>query len=147
MQLVLCNPSVSLQSQHDIQAWLCQILLFSSSCGSRLVLSVCQSVCLFVYCFASAEILDFMSQVVCAYVQVGMSISGLPEGFNPHKGIKRVFEGRRKMVESGEGVDWGFAEALAFGTLVSEGERANPKACSAARTHCSSAFGDDSSAE
>ena len=50
-----------------------------------------------------------------------MSISSLPEGFNPHKGIKRVFEGRRKMVESGEGVDWGFAEALAFGTLVSEG--------------------------
>ena len=54
-------------------------------------------------------------------MQVGMSISSLPEGFNPHKGIKRVFDGRRKMVESGEGVDWGFAEALAFGTLVSEG--------------------------
>ena len=53
--------------------------------------------------------------------QVGMSISELPEGFNPHKGIKRVFEGRRKMMESGEGIDWGFAEALAFGTLVSEG--------------------------
>ena len=50
-----------------------------------------------------------------------MSISGLPEGFNPHKGIKRVFDGRRKAIESGEGVDWGFAEALAFGTLVSEG--------------------------
>ena len=50
-----------------------------------------------------------------------MSISELPEGFNPHKGIKRVFEGRRKMMESGEGIDWGFAEALAFGTLVSEG--------------------------
>ena len=50
-----------------------------------------------------------------------MSISSLPEGFSPHKGIKRVFDGRHKMVESGEGVDWGFAEALAFGTLVSEG--------------------------
>lgn len=50
-----------------------------------------------------------------------MSISSLPEGFNPHKGIKRVFDGRHKMVESGEGIDWGFAEALAFGTLVSEG--------------------------
>ena len=50
-----------------------------------------------------------------------MSISTLPEGFNPHKGIKRVFDGRRKAIESGEGVDWGFAEALAFGTLVSEG--------------------------
>lgn len=50
-----------------------------------------------------------------------MSISSLPEGFNPHKGIKRVFDGRRKAIEAGEGVDWGFAEALAFGTLVSEG--------------------------
>lgn len=59
-------------------------------------------------------------------MQVGNSISSLPEGFNPHKGIKRVFDGRRKMVESGEGVDWGFAEALAFGTLVSEGGGSNP---------------------
>jgi len=58
--------------------------------------------------------------------QVGMSISGLPEGFNPHKGIKRVFDGRRKAIETGEGVDWGFAEALAFGTLVSEGRPAEP---------------------
>lgn len=61
-----------------------------------------------------------------AFLQVGMSISGLPEGFNPHKGIKRVFDGRRKAIESGEGVDWGFAEALAFGTLVSEGRLARP---------------------
>ena len=61
-----------------------------------------------------------------ACFQVGMSISGLPEGFNPHKGIKRVFDGRRKAIESGEGVDWGFAEALAFGTLVSEGRLAGP---------------------
>ena len=59
-------------------------------------------------------------------VQVGMSISSLPEGFNPHKGIKRVFDGRRKAIETGEGVDWGFAEALAFGTLVSEGRPAEP---------------------
>ena len=62
---------------------------------------------------------------VCWFVQVGMSISTLPDGFNPHKGIKRVFESRKKMIETGEGVDWGFAEALAFGTLVSEGKHVN----------------------
>lgn len=73
--------------------------------------------------------LQVLRLCVCACVQVGIKISGLPEGFNPHKGIKRVFEGRRKMMDSGEGVDWGFAEALAFGTLVSEGERPNPQAC------------------
>ena len=66
------------------------------------------------------------SSIDLAFFQVGMSISGLPEGFNPHKGIKRVFDGRRKAIESGEGVDWGFAEALAFGTLVSEGRLAGP---------------------
>lgn len=72
--------------------------------------------------------LDFLigEPIVLVMVQVGMSISGLPEGFNPHKGIKRVFDGRRKAIESGEGVDWGFAEALAFGTLVSEGRLARP---------------------
>jgi 2-oxoglutarate dehydrogenase E1 component len=32
-----------------------------------------------------------------------------------------VYEQRRHMVESGEGIDWGFAEALAFATLLSEG--------------------------
>ena len=50
-----------------------------------------------------------------------MAIAKLPEDFNPHRGIKKVFDSRQKMVESGEGIDWGFAEALAFGTLVSEG--------------------------
>lgn len=50
-----------------------------------------------------------------------MAIAKLPEGFNPHKGIKRVFDARQKMMETEEGIDWGFAEALAFGTLVSEG--------------------------
>ena len=42
--------------------------------------------------------LDFLigEPIVLVMVQVGMSISGLPEGFNPHKGIKRVFDGRRK---------------------------------------------------
>jgi 2-oxoglutarate dehydrogenase E1 component len=35
--------------------------------------------------------------------------------------IKKVYELRRQMVESGEGIDWGFAEALAFATLLSEG--------------------------
>lgn len=50
-----------------------------------------------------------------------MAIAKLPTDFNPHRGIKKVFDSRQKMVESGEGIDWGFAEALAFGTLVSEG--------------------------
>lgn len=52
---------------------------------------------------------------------VGKLITTLPEGFTPHKGIQRVYEARRKMIETGEGVDWATAEALAFATLLVEG--------------------------
>ena len=54
--------------------------------------------------------------------QVGMAISELPKEMTPLKQLKRVYDNRREMVESGKGIDWGFAEALAFGTLLSEGD-------------------------
>eukprot|EP00899_Mesostigma_viride_P002605 jgi/Mesvir1/12345/Mv00529-RA.3 len=54
-------------------------------------------------------------------VKVGKAITTLPDWFTPHKGIKRVYEARRKMIETGTGIDWGMAEALAFGTLLVEG--------------------------
>ena len=45
-----------------------------------------------------------------------------PEGFRLHPTIqKRFLAARAKSVESGEGFDWGHGEALAFGTLLSEG--------------------------
>jgi 2-oxoglutarate dehydrogenase E1 component len=53
--------------------------------------------------------------------EVGQAITTLPETFSPHRAIAKVMESRQKMVESGEGVDWGMAEALAFGTLLAEG--------------------------
>ena len=53
---------------------------------------------------------------------MGYAITKMPEGFHLHKGVKRVYDQRRQMVESGDGVDWGMAEALAFGTLLSEGQ-------------------------
>lgn len=54
--------------------------------------------------------------------EVGRKISSIPEGFTPHRQIKKVFDKRAGMVESPESpVDWGMAEALAFGTLVAEG--------------------------
>lgn len=53
--------------------------------------------------------------------RVGMKLSEVPESFNIHKTIGRFMENRRKMIETGEGIDWGMAEALAFGTLVDEG--------------------------
>lgn len=52
---------------------------------------------------------------------VGKQISSLPATFNPHRAIKKVYEQREQMAETGEGVDWAFGEALAFGTLLTEG--------------------------
>ncbi|KAK3256664.1 hypothetical protein CYMTET_34209 [Cymbomonas tetramitiformis] len=53
--------------------------------------------------------------------KIGMGATEVPEHFNMHRAVRRVYEGRRKMIESAEGIDWAFAEALAFGTLMAEG--------------------------
>ncbi|KAL6785511.1 OGD1 [Auxenochlorella protothecoides x Auxenochlorella symbiontica] len=52
---------------------------------------------------------------------VGDVITALPASFKPHRQIAKVYENRRAMVAGEQGVDWGFAEALAFGTLLAEG--------------------------
>lgn len=52
---------------------------------------------------------------------VGKAITTLPETFKPHRAVKKIFADRFKMIETGEGVDWAVAEALAFATLLVEG--------------------------
>jgi 2-oxoglutarate dehydrogenase complex dehydrogenase (E1) component-like enzyme len=52
---------------------------------------------------------------------VGANMCKIPPTFVPHRQIAKVYEQRRKMIETGEGVDWATAEALAFGTLLAEG--------------------------
>jgi 2-oxoglutarate dehydrogenase E1 component len=54
-------------------------------------------------------------------LSVGHAITALPDTLTPHRQIKKVYEQRRAMIESGEGVDWATAEALAFATLLVEG--------------------------
>ena len=66
----------------------------------------------------------------CGCLQVGHAITKIPDDFNLHRGVKRVYDQRRQMIETGEGIDWGFAEALAFGTLISEGRSHLCHACS-----------------
>jgi 2-oxoglutarate dehydrogenase E1 component len=53
--------------------------------------------------------------------RVGTAITHVPDDFNIHPRLKRIMAARRKMVTTGEGFDWATAEAMAFGTLVSEG--------------------------
>jgi 2-oxoglutarate dehydrogenase E1 component len=55
--------------------------------------------------------------------EIGEKISSVPAEFNVHKTIGRFLEGRRKMIETGQDIDWAMGEALAFGTLVDEGAR------------------------
>ena len=52
--------------------------------------------------------------------KVVQALIKLPDGFDVHKKLRRQFERRQKMYDESR-VDWGFAEALAFGTLLMEG--------------------------
>ncbi len=52
---------------------------------------------------------------------IGTRLTEVPESLNVHRTIKRFLANRRRVVESGEGIDWATAEALAFGTLLREG--------------------------
>ncbi|WP_040524329.1 multifunctional oxoglutarate decarboxylase/oxoglutarate dehydrogenase thiamine pyrophosphate-binding subunit/dihydrolipoyllysine-residue succinyltransferase subunit [Gordonia effusa] len=51
---------------------------------------------------------------------IGDAFVNVPEGFTPHPRVKPVLERRQKMSREG-GIDWAFAELLAFGSLVQEG--------------------------
>ena len=52
--------------------------------------------------------------------EVGAALTTAPPNFNIHSKIKRQLEAKKQMFESGEGIDWATAEALAFGTLLVE---------------------------
>ena len=54
---------------------------------------------------------------------VGAAITRLPGRLSVHRTIARVFENRKKAIESGTNIDWATAEALAFGSLLNEGTR------------------------
>lgn len=53
--------------------------------------------------------------------EVGEAITMVPEGHRVNAKIGRLMEQRGRMARGEEPVDWAFAEALAFGTLLREG--------------------------
>ena len=53
--------------------------------------------------------------------QVGTAITRAPEDFDLHKTVARQLDSKAQMLATGKGVDWATAEALAFGSLVTEG--------------------------
>ena len=52
---------------------------------------------------------------------VGDVLTTIPEGFNAHRTLTRILDAKKRMFETGEGIDWATAEALSFGTLMLEG--------------------------
>ena len=53
---------------------------------------------------------------------MGKALVTAPQGFHLHKTLTRLLEAKAKMFETGEGFDWATAEAMAFGTLLDEGQ-------------------------
>ena len=52
---------------------------------------------------------------------IGKRITAIPQGFHAHRTIARFMDSRRKAIETGQGIDWATAEALAFCSLLREG--------------------------
>jgi 2-oxoglutarate dehydrogenase E1 component len=54
---------------------------------------------------------------------IGSKITAVPQGFHVHRTIQRFLDSRRKAIETGDGIDWSTAEALAFCSLLLDGTR------------------------
>ena len=55
--------------------------------------------------------------------RLGKSILTLPDGFKLHSRVAKIIENRRKMLAGELPGDWGFAENLAYATLLDDGYR------------------------
>mmetsp|Transcript_60399 Transcript_60399/g.143977 ORF Transcript_60399/g.143977 Transcript_60399/m.143977 type:complete len:1041 (-) Transcript_60399:147-3269(-) len=54
--------------------------------------------------------------------KIGHRLCEVPEGFNLHSGLKRQLKKKREDIDGGKEIDWGTAEALAYGTLLLDGK-------------------------
>jgi len=54
-------------------------------------------------------------------VKLAEQINTLPETVKPHARVAKIYEDRRKMAAGELSMDWGFAENLAYATLLREG--------------------------
>jgi 2-oxoglutarate dehydrogenase E1 component len=55
--------------------------------------------------------------------QISRALTTVPEGFHVHRTIQRFLDNRKKMMDTGQGIDWAMAEALSFGSLLVEDHR------------------------
>jgi 2-oxoglutarate dehydrogenase E1 component len=55
--------------------------------------------------------------------EIGETLVTVPDGFHVHRTVQRFLDARKKAIESGKGIDWATAEALAFGSIIADGRR------------------------
>ncbi len=53
--------------------------------------------------------------------ELAQKIHEVPEGFSLHRQVSKIMEDRRKMAAGAMSINWGFAENMAYATLLSEG--------------------------
>ncbi len=53
--------------------------------------------------------------------EISEQINQDPKGFELHPRVSRILQDRRKMAAGGHPIDWGFAEIMAYGTLLRDG--------------------------
>jgi 2-oxoglutarate dehydrogenase E1 component len=53
--------------------------------------------------------------------KIGVQAGSVPTDFKLHRQMKKIFDARAAMADKGTGIDWGTAEAMAFGALLIEG--------------------------
>ena len=54
-------------------------------------------------------------------LEIGRKLVAAPPGFALHRTVRRMLDAKARTIESGTGIDWATAEALAFGALLLEG--------------------------
>ncbi len=55
-------------------------------------------------------------------IELATRINTFPPSFHLHAKLGRLFEGRLKAVQDGQGIDWGNGEALAFASILADGD-------------------------
>ncbi|WLQ15091.1 2-oxoglutarate dehydrogenase E1 component [Hahella aquimaris] len=53
--------------------------------------------------------------------KLGRKMDVLPDGFVPQRQVSKILEDRKKMTQSAMPVNWGYAEVMAYATLLHEG--------------------------
>ncbi len=53
---------------------------------------------------------------------IGQVLTYVPSGFNIHPTLGRILKAKAEMIETGQNIDWATAEALAYGSLLREGQ-------------------------